>query len=187
MKTNNHARRLILALLLVAVPTTAAWATTRQEAEDAIAKAEATHEQAVAAGAADNQAAEMIEEAKSLMPSRQYTKAQMIAYWAIRQAEFAMKVQSGQETVAEDKEAKLAESMIDAAEKAREKAASVGGEWRDTAKMIKNAQTLAGAGEFQKAIEVASAAKFQAERGYEQAIAEKDAGIPDYMVRGASK
>jgi len=77
----------------------------------------------------------------------------------------------------------MAESAIAAAEEARKKAASVGGEWRDTAGMIKSAQTLAGAGEFDQAIEAATAAKFQADRGYEQAMAEKDAGFPDYMLK----
>ena len=51
--------------------------------------------------------------------------------------------------------------------------------------MLKSARTLAGAGEFDQAIEAASAAKFQAERGYEQAMAEKDAGFPDYMIKAA--
>ncbi len=124
-------------------------------------------------GAADSQAAEMIEEATALLSTRQYTKAKMIAYWAIRQAEYAVNVSSGEAVVEEDKAA-MAESLIAAAEEARKKAASVGGEWRDTARMIKSAQTLAGAGEFDQAIEAASAAKFQADRGYEQAMAEKD-------------
>jgi hypothetical protein len=180
MKMTRLAADLILIVLLAAIPATSAFATTREEAEAAIAEAEAMHEKAVADGAADSQAAEMIEEAKSLLPSRQYTKAKMVAYWAIRQAEFAMQVQSGEAVVEGDKAAQ-AESLIAAAEEARKKAASVGGEWRDTADMIKSAQTLAGAGEFDKAIEAAAAAKFQAERGYEQAMAEKGAGFPEYM------
>jgi hypothetical protein len=48
--------------------------------------------------------------------------------------------------------------------------------------MIKNAKTLAGAGEFDKAIDEANAARFQAERGYEQSMAEKDVGFPQYMI-----
>jgi hypothetical protein len=186
MKMTRLAADLILTVLLIAVPVTSAWATTRDEAEAAIAEAEAMHEKASAAGAADSQAGEMIEEAKSLLPSRQYTKAKMIAYWAIRQAEFAMNVQSG-ETVVEGDKAAQAESLIAAAEEARKKAAAVGGEWRDTAEMIKSAQTLAGAGEFDQAIEAAAAAKFQAERGYEQAMAEKDAGFPDYMLEAVKE
>jgi len=180
MKMTRLATDLILIVLLVAVPLTSAWATTRTEAEEAIAEAEAMHEKALAAGAEDSQAQDMIDEAKSLLPSRQYTKARMIAQWAVRQSEFAIQVAEGDATVEEDKQTQ-AESLIAAAEEAREKAASVGGEWRDTAKMIKSARTLAGAGEFEEAIKAAAAAKFQAERGYEQAMEEKGAGFPDFM------
>ncbi len=181
MKINRLATDLILIVLLAAIPLTSAWATTREEAETAIAEAQAMHDKAIAAGATDSQAAEMIEEAKSLLPSRQYTKAKMIAYWAIRQAEFATQVASGETTVEGDKAAQ-AQSLIAAAEEARKKAAAVGGEWRDTAAMIKSAETLAGAGEFDKAIEAAAAAEFQAKRGYEQAMAEKNADFPQYML-----
>lgn len=184
MNPSNLATRLLIAALLIVIPATAAWATTRQEAEDAIAEAKAMREKAVAAGVTDSQAAEMIEEAEGLLPSRQYTKAKTIAYWAVRQDEFAMRAQSGDAVVQDDKAA-MAEAMIAAAEAAREKAASVGGEWRDIGDMLKSARTLAGAGEFDQAIEAASAAKFQAERGYEQAMAEKDAGFPDYMINAA--
>ena len=184
MKMTRLATDLILIVLLFAIPATSAWATSREEAEEAIAKAEALQEEAKAAGATDNSAAEMIEEAKGLLPSRQYTRAKMIAYWAIRQAEYAKQVQTGEATVEGDKKAE-AEAMIAAAEEARKKAASVGGEWRDTANMIKNAETLVGAGEFDEAIKAASAAKFQAERGYEQAVAEKGADFPPYMLEAA--
>jgi hypothetical protein len=181
MKIARISRDLILTLLLIAVPASSAWATTRAEAEAAIAEAEAAHQKAVEAGAADSEAAEMIEEAKSLLPSRQYTKAKKYAYWAVRQADFALQVQSGEAVVEEDKAAQ-AESLITAAEEARKKAGSVGGEWRDTGKMIKSAKTLAAAGEFEEAIKTAAAAKFQAERGYEQAMAEKGADFPEYML-----
>jgi hypothetical protein len=73
--------------------------------------------------------------------------------------------------------------MINAAEAARAKAAEVGGEWRDVGEMLKEAQTLIKAGEFDKAIELAATAKFQSERGYEQAMAEKDADFPDYVMK----
>lgn len=184
MIRSKLATQLIIAALLVLIPATAAWATTRQAAEDAIAEAKTMRDKAVEAGVTDSQAAEMIEEAEALLPSRQYTKAKTIAYWAIRQDEFAMRAQSGDTVVSDDKAA-MAEAMIAAAEAAREKAAAVGGEWRDIGSMLKSAQTLAGAGEFDQAMETASAAKFQAERGYEQAMAEKDAGFPDYMMKAA--
>jgi len=181
MSRHSFVTRLMIAALLIAVPATAVWATTRQEAEDAIAQAKAQHEKAVAAGAADSQAEQMIEEASALLSTRQYTKAKMIAYWAVRQTEFAMQVASGTAVVEEDKAA-MAESLIAAAEEARKKAAAAGGEWIAVSDMIKNAKTLAGAGEFDKAIDEANAARFQAERGYEQAMAEKDAGFPQYMI-----
>jgi len=181
MKTQTLAIRLIAAVLMIVIPATAAWATTRQEAEEVIAEARAQHEKAASVGATDNQAAQMIEEATELLSTRQYTKAKMIAYWAIRQTEYALQIQSGAAVVEEDKAAK-AESLIAEAKEAREKAASVGGEWIAVGDMIKNAQTLAGAGEFDKAIDEANAARFQAERGYEQAMAEKDAGFPQYML-----
>jgi hypothetical protein len=180
MKTRNRVYQLILAVLLVAVPATAVWATTRQEAEDAIAEAKAMRAKAEAAGATDSQAAEMIEEAEGLMPSRQYTRAKMIAYWAIRQDEYAMQVQSG--GAPDDDKAAMATAMIEAAKEAQARAASVGGEWRDVADMIKSAETLAGAGEHDQAVEAASAAKFHAERGYEQAMNERNAAFPDYML-----
>jgi hypothetical protein len=47
--------------------------------------------------------------------------------------------------------------------------------------MIKSAQTLAGAGEFDKAIE-GQRRQVPGERGYEQAMAEKDADFPEYML-----
>jgi hypothetical protein len=185
MKT-RLATDLILIVLLFAVPVSSAWATTRAEAEEAIAEAEALHEKALAAGAEDSGAREMIDEAKSLLPSRQYTKARMIAYWAVRQSEYALEVAEGTATVEDDKAAE-AEAMIAAAEEARKKAAAVGGEWRDTAAILKNAQTLVGAGEFEKAIEAAKTAKFQAERGYEQALAERGADFPEYMRKSAQE
>ncbi len=186
MKTQTLAIRLFIAVLLIAIPATSAWATTRQEAETAIAEAKAEHEKAMTAGATDSQAAQMIEEATALLATRQYTKAKMIAYWAIRQTEYALQVQSGAVVVEEDKAA-MADSLIAAAEEAREKAASVGGEWVAVGDMIKNAQTLAGAGEFDQAIDEANTARFQAERGYEQAMDEKDAGFPQFMLDFVNK
>lgn len=187
MKQIPLSRRLLLALLLLALPATAAFATTREEAEQAIAEAKAMREKALAAGVTDSEAAAMIEEAAALLPTRQYTRAARIAYWAVRQDEFAMKLLTGgADATAEDKKA-LAEAAIAAAEAAREKAASVGGEWRDVGDMIKSAKTLAGAGEYDKAIEAAAAAKFQSERGYEQALAERGADFPDYVRKALEK
>jgi hypothetical protein len=186
MKTRNLATRLVIAALLVVIPATAAWATTRQDAEAAIAEAKTMRDRAAAAGVAKSEAGSMIEEAESLLKVRQYTKAKMIAYWAIRQDEFAIDALGGETPAEQNKEA-LANAMIKSAEAAREKAASVGGEWRDVGDMLKSAKTLAGAGDFDKAMEVASAAKFQAEKGYEQAMAEKNADFPVYMHKAVGK
>ena len=57
-----------------------------------------------------------------------------------------------------------------AAEAARKHAASVKGEWRDTGKMLKKAKSLAEKGDYDQAVKIAMEAKFQGERGAEQAI-----------------
>jgi hypothetical protein len=80
-----------------------------------------------------------------------------------------------------------AERAISEAEEAREKAAAVGGEWRDTAKMIQSATKLLDTRQYTKASGIAKEAKLQAELGYEQAMNEKDAGFPEYMVAVAAK
>ncbi|MBK1618459.1 hypothetical protein CKO42_08415 [Lamprobacter modestohalophilus] len=185
MKMRPFSTGLIAVALMVLIPATTSWATTRDEAEATIAEAKDLREKAVAAGVSDSLAAEMIDQAESLLPSRQYTLAQQYAYWAMRQDQFAMKVASGEVEAVDDKAA-IAESMIAAAEVAREKADAVGGEWRDVADMIKSAKTFLGAGEFDQAIQAASAAKFQAVRGYEQAMAEQDADMPVYMREAAN-
>lgn len=186
MKTPTLTRRLAFAALLCALPATAAFATDREEAEQAIAEAKAMREKAAAAGVTESESTAMIEEAEALLPSRQYTRAARIAYWAVRQDEFALKIKTGGATLAEDKKA-MTEALIAAAEEARKKAAAVGGEWRDVGEMLKSAKALAGAGEYDKAAEAASAAKFQSERGYEQAMAERGADFPDYVRKALAK
>jgi hypothetical protein len=184
MNSTIPRHRLLIALLLLAIPATAVWATSLGEAEAAIAEAKAMRAKAESAGVTDSQAAEMIAEAESLILSRQYTRAMQIAYWALRQDEFAirLKTDGDAETV---RKAAMAEALIAAAEEARTRAAAVGGEWRDVGTMIKDAKTLAGAGELDRAIEVAKAAKFQSERGYEQALEERDADFPSYLFNAA--
>lgn len=75
------------------------------------------------------------------------------------------------------------EEAVTAAEAARKKAASVGGEWRDTGKLIKKARAAAEMGEYAKAVELATTARKQGELGYEQAMGQKNAGIPSYMTQ----
>ena len=74
-----------------------------------------------------------------------------------------------------------AEAAVAAAEAARKKADSVGGEWRDTAQMIKDAGDLVKAGQFDAAVKLANQARRQGELGYDQAIGEQTAGFPSYM------
>jgi len=74
------------------------------------------------------------------------------------------------------------EAVMAEAEAARKKAASVGGEWRDTGKILKSAAEAASKGDYATAIKLAEKAKRQGELGYEQAMSEKDAGNPLYLV-----
>ncbi|MGD8514413.1 MAG: LysM peptidoglycan-binding domain-containing protein [Granulosicoccaceae bacterium] len=66
-----------------------------------------------------------------------------------------------------------AEQACDAAEAARKKAKSVGGEWRDTGKIIKKGRAAIKAGDDAKAIKLCNQARRQGEIGYAQALAEK--------------
>jgi hypothetical protein len=80
-----------------------------------------------------------------------------------------------------DDKAALDKAIADA-EAARKKAASVHGEWRDTGKMIEEAEEAGAAGDFAKGISLANEAQKQGELGYAQAMHEKGAGFPDYMT-----
>jgi hypothetical protein len=177
---------LVVAVMITLVPVSTAWATTKQEAEAAVAEAKEMREKAAAAGIDSTDSAAMIDEAEALIDSRQYTKAVMISKWAVRQDQFALDLSAGEAEVDED-QSQVAQAMIEAAEAARAKAAEVGGEWRDVGEMLQEAQTLAKAGEFERAIDLAATAKFQSERGYEQAMAEKGADFPEYMIKAANK
>lgn len=72
-------------------------------------------------------------------------------------------------------------AAIDKAEESRNKAAGVGGEWRDTASLIEEAQALAAKGDYGAALRLANDAFRQGELGYQQAVQEKNAGFPAYM------
>lgn len=66
--------------------------------------------------------------------------------------------------------------MIQAAEDAIKKSASVGGEWRDAkSKFIKKAKAALSKGDLKTAMKVAKDAKFQGEMGYKQAMEQKNA------------
>jgi len=65
-----------------------------------------------------------------------------------------------------------AEKAIAAAKDARKQASSVGGEWRDTGKMIKKAEALLKEGKNEEAAKMAQAAEAQAMLGYMQATSQ---------------
>ncbi len=62
---------------------------------------------------------------------------------------------------------------IQAAKEAWAKARSVSGEWRDTVKMIKQAEKLASEGKESEAIELANMARIQGINGYNQAVSQQ--------------
>ena len=64
------------------------------------------------------------------------------------------------------------ENAIAAAKDARKHAASVGGEWRDTGKMIKKAEQLLQQGKNEEAGKMATAAEAQGMLGYMQATSQ---------------
>lgn len=75
------------------------------------------------------------------------------------------------------------DAALAAAKAAQKKAASVGGEWRDTGKIIKEAEAEAEKGDFAAAIKLADKARFQGEMGYQQAMSQKNAGNPAYLTK----
>ena len=64
------------------------------------------------------------------------------------------------------------EAAIAAAKEAQKQAASVGGEWRDTKKMIKKAEALLKEGKTEEATKMAEAAEAQGMLGYMQATSQ---------------
>lgn len=186
MKIRNLAMGALVAAALITLSFTNAWAASRSEAEQAIANAKALLAKAAAAGVNTTETAALIKEAEGLLPSRQYTKAIALAEKAKKQDEFALSQVDG----AKDKGSSpapsgtqaQAEQAIADAETARKKAASARGEWRDTKKMIKDAEGLMKSGEFEAAIKMANQAKRQGELGYEQAQGQKGADFPAYML-----
>ncbi len=68
------------------------------------------------------------------------------------------------------------EQALADANAAVEKAKGVGGEWRDTGKLIKKAQEAAGKGDYAQAVKFANKAKLHSDIGYQQALNEKNAG-----------
>ncbi|EGV16199.1 hypothetical protein [Thiocapsa marina] len=181
MSIRSVFRTFLVGALLVALPITSAWATHRSEAEQAIEDAKAAHAAAQTAGVASEETASLIEEAEAIMPDRQFTKARELAMKAMKQDNFA--IEQAQGATVDTDAAKQAEAAIAAAEAARKKAGSVGGEWRDTGKLITEAQDLAKSGDFAAATALADKARRQGEMGYEQAIREQGATFPTYVKK----
>ncbi len=189
MKIRSLSAGALIAVLLAALPATNAWAAYRSEAEQAIAEAKAVQQKAAAAGVATQDTAALIKEAEGLLPMRGYTKAIELANKAKKQDDFALSQAGGGkgEGAAPADSAKKAEAeqAIADAEAARKKAASVAGEWRDTKKMIKEAEELVKTGELEEAIKKANKAKRQGELGYAQALSQKGADFPSYVLQKA--
>jgi hypothetical protein len=76
---------------------------------------------------------------------------------------------------------KAADDAIAAAKASLKKAAGVGGEWRDSGKMVKTAEKAAADGDFDKAVKQANKAAKQGEMGHAQALTQQGVGNPDYL------
>lgn len=72
-------------------------------------------------------------------------------------------------------------AMIADADKARKKAKSVGGEWRDIGKFLKKAKAAVKKGKCGKAAKLAKKAHKQGDMGYAQAMKQKDTYMPGYF------
>lgn len=84
-------------------------------------------------------------------------------------------------SMADEASAEKVNKLITAADNARKQAASVGGEWRDTGKMIKKAKTLLEKGDFVAAAKLANKATKQGHLGYQQAMSQKELKMPSYL------
>ncbi|MGB5468269.1 MAG: hypothetical protein WBM84_19560 [Sedimenticolaceae bacterium] len=74
-----------------------------------------------------------------------------------------------------------ADAAIAAAKAAQKAAAAVGGEWRDTGKIIKKAEQAAAEGNYGSAVKLARQAEEQGRIGKEQALGQVDVGNPKYL------
>ena len=67
-------------------------------------------------------------------------------------------------------------SMVKEAKASIKKAKSAGGEWRDSNKFLKKAEKAAKGGDMDKAMKLVKKATEQGKLGYDQAVAQKNAG-----------
>jgi hypothetical protein len=82
---------------------------------------------------------------------------------------------------ASSKKVALAQKMIEDADKARKKAASVEGEWRDTGKILKKAKAALKKGDTVTAKKLAAQAHKQGVLGYQQAMSQTELKLPSYL------
>jgi len=75
------------------------------------------------------------------------------------------------------------QKIVREAVNALKKAEQVGGEWRDSTKIMKEAKELAGSNNYIEAIKKIKTTRFQAKRGYRQIMAQKNKGNPDYLTQ----
>ena len=73
------------------------------------------------------------------------------------------------------------DTALAAAKAEQKKAAADGAEWRDTGKMIKQAEEAAAAGDYDKAQSLADKAAAQGRIAQEQAKGQVNVGNPDYL------
>lgn len=73
------------------------------------------------------------------------------------------------------------ENALAAAKAEQKKAAAVGGEWRDTGKVLKSAEEAAAKGDYATAKKLADQAAFQGRMGQEQAASQVGVGNPAYL------
>lgn len=76
---------------------------------------------------------------------------------------------------------KEVDGLIKLAESNRKKAASVGGEWRDIGKFIKQGKKYQANGQCEKAIKILQKAVLEGEMGYKQAVSQKELKMPKYF------
>lgn len=74
-----------------------------------------------------------------------------------------------------------ADAAIAAAKSAQKAANAVGGEWRDTGKIIKKAEQAATEGNYGNAVKLAEQAEEQGRLGKEQAHSQIGVGNPKYL------
>lgn len=87
----------------------------------------------------------------------------------------------GTDAAADPSSKAAAEIAIAAATAAQQTAAAVGGEWRDTGKLIDKAKRAAAAGDYDTALGWAKKAEAQGKLGKAQAMGQMGVGNPAYL------